>query len=127
MFTRSLTAIALAIVMGASFPSASYAQAKPDEPKKEQPQKDQPKKDDPKKEEAKKEENKEDPKKDEPKKDPKVADYEKAIKDLKRVDGSFPLYLRKKDILLELPEDKLGQIFLVQAAFDTSLDGFLLH
>jgi hypothetical protein len=108
--------------MGASYPTPSYAQEKPADPKKEQPQKD-----DPKQEDSKKDDKKEEQKKDEPKKDPKVADYEKAIKDLKRVDGDFPLYIRKKDILLELPEDKVGKIFLMQAAFDSSLDGFLLH
>lgn len=62
-----------------------------------------------------------DSKKEEPKQDPKTADYEKAIKDLKRVDGNLTFYLRKKEILLELPESKLGQILLVQASFNSGV------
>jgi len=54
-------------------------------------------------------------KKEEPKKDEKTQDYERAIKDLTRVDGPFPMYLRKKDILMEVPEGALGKLFLVQA------------
>lgn len=123
MFTRSLTAIALALVMGFSVPSPSYAQNKKDEPKKDQPKQQDKKTDEPKKDETKKEEEKPA----EPKKDPASSDYDKAVKELQRVDGSFPLYIRKKEILLELPEDKLGKIFLMQAAFDTSLDGFMMH
>jgi hypothetical protein len=75
----------------------------------------------------KKEETKAEEKKAEPKRDPKVADYERAVKDLKRVDGPFPIYVRKKDILLELPESKLGQVFLIQSTLNTALDGSLLH
>ncbi len=38
----------------------------------------------------------------------------------------MPLYMRKKEVLMELPEDKLGKIFLVQAALETGLDdGFV--
>lgn len=58
-------------------------------------------------------------KKEEPKKDPRTEEYEKAIKDLKKLEGGFTLYQRKKDILLELPESKLNELFLVQAAFHT--------
>jgi hypothetical protein len=54
--------------------------------------------------------------------DPKSAAYDAAIKDLKRIDGPFPLYLRKKEVLLEIPESRLNQPFLIQAAFNTGLD-----
>jgi hypothetical protein len=62
-------------------------------------------------------------KKEEPKQDPKVAEYEKAIKDLKRLDGNLTLYQRKKDVLLELPEAQLGKILLFQASFNTGFMG----
>lgn len=52
-----------------------------------------------------------------PKRDQKALDYEKAVKDLVKSEGAFTFYRRKKDLLLELPEDKLGKLFLVQAAF----------
>ena len=61
------------------------------------------------------------------KEDPKVAAYDAALKDLKAIEGPFRLYQRKKDILLELPEDKLGQVFLVQATLATGLDSGLMH
>ncbi len=58
--------------------------------------------------------------------DSKVSSYQSAIKDLKRIDGPMPLYMRKKEVLLELPEDKLGKLFLIQAALETGLDdGFV--
>ena len=58
-------------------------------------------------------------KKEEPKKDSKTLDFEKAVRDLKKIDGPFTFYQRKKEILLELPEDKIGKIFLIQAALNT--------
>lgn len=66
-------------------------------------------------------------KKEEPKKDPKVEAYEKAIKDLPKFEGPFTLYQRKKELLLELPEDKLGKLFCLQAAFDTGVMGDTLQ
>ncbi len=77
-----------------------------------------------KKAEDKKPEVKQEEKK-EPQKDPKVADYEKAIKDLPKFDGPFTFYTRKKDILLEIPEDKLGKNFYVEATFNTGIGIFL--
>jgi hypothetical protein len=59
------------------------------------------------------------PAKEEPKKDPRTEEYEKAVKDLTKLEGNFTLYRRKKEILLELPEANLGKLFLVQAAFNT--------
>ncbi len=58
----------------------------------------------------------------EPQKDPKVEEYEKAVKDLKKYEGNVVLYARKKEILIELPESKLGEILLVQPSFHS---GFL--
>jgi len=60
---------------------------------------------------------------DAPKPDPKIAEYEKAIKDLKRLDGNITLYQRKKEILAEIPESKLGQLLLFQASFNTGVMG----
>lgn len=67
----------------------------------------------------------EQPKKEEPKKDPKVEEYEKAIKDLKKFDGAFTLYLRKKDVLLELPESNLDKVWLMQATMNTGISSFI--
>ncbi len=66
--------------------------------------------------EAKKPEEK---KPDEKKKDPKTAEYEKAIKDLPKYDGAFTLYVKKKDILLEIPESALNKNIYFQASFNT--------
>lgn len=49
------------------------------------------------------------------KKDPKAEEYEKTVKDLPKTEGAFTFYIRKKDILLELPESKVGVLFLFQA------------
>ncbi len=68
-----------------------------------------------------------DQKKEEPKQDPKVVEYEKAIKDLKRVEGAWTLYTRKKDLLLELPESKIGKLFCLQAALNTGVMGDVLQ
>jgi hypothetical protein len=59
--------------------------------------------------------------------DAKTKAYDDAVKDLKRVDGPFPMYQRKKDLLLEIPEDKLGKIFLIQATLATGLDSAFMH
>ncbi|MBI5708202.1 MAG: zinc-dependent metalloprotease [Armatimonadetes bacterium] len=50
-----------------------------------------------------------------------AAEYDKAVKDLKKVEGPWTLYQRKKDLLLELPEAKLGQLFCLQASFNTGI------
>lgn len=98
-------------------PLPVLAQGKaPDPPKPSQAAKDQPAQDQ-KKEEPKKEE----PKKEEPKKDPKVEEYEKAIKDLTRIEGAFTFYQRKKDVLLELSESSIGKLFFVQATLNTGI------
>ncbi len=70
---------------------------------------------------------KEEPKKEEPKRDPKALDYEKAVKDLTKVEGPFTLYQRKKDLLLELPESKLGEVFCLQASLNTGVTPFMLQ
>lgn len=63
------------------------------------------------------------PAQEQPKPDPKIEEYEKAIKDLKKYEGAFTFYTRKKDILLELPESKLGQTFFFQATLNTGAGG----
>jgi hypothetical protein len=64
---------------------------------------------------------------DPPKKDEKTTDYERAVKDLKRIDGPFPIYLRRKEILLEVPEDALGKLFLIQATLATGANAMGLQ
>jgi len=58
---------------------------------------------------------------DEPKRDQKALDYEKATKDLKKYEGDFTVYLRKKDILLEIDESKLDKLFNIQGTMNTGL------
>ncbi len=60
------------------------------------------------------------------KKDP-AASYEKAVKDLERFDGPFTFYRRGSEILLELPEDRLGQTFLFQATFHTGASASIVQ
>jgi hypothetical protein len=105
---RFATFLALTASFGLGFFTNGLAQEAKPAPKQEA------KKEEPKKEEAKKEE---------PKQDPKVTEYEKAIKDLKRLEGNLTLYQRKKDILLELPESHLGKILLFQASFHSGVMG----
>lgn len=57
-------------------------------------------------------------KQDPPKRDEKAVAYEKAVKDLEKSEGAFTFYKRKKDLLLELPEDKLDKLFVIQGAFN---------
>lgn len=57
---------------------------------------------------------KQEQKKEEPKHDPKSEAYLSAVKDLKRIDGPVPIYVRKKDILVEVSEDQLGKIMLCE-------------
>jgi hypothetical protein len=110
---RTLISMAFAIVLGVGAYSPALAQkkpaAKPDPAKASQ------------KQDQKKDDSKE-TKKEEPKKDAKVEEYEHAIKDLKKLEGAFTLYQRKKEILLELPEDKLNTLFLVQASLSTGVN-----
>jgi hypothetical protein len=60
-------------------------------------------------------------------KDDDTLEYEKFVKDLKRIDGPMALYQKGKNIYLELPEAKLDKVFLIQAAFDTGLDTMFMH
>lgn len=53
------------------------------------------------------------------KKDPKVEEYEKLVKDATKFSGAFTLYTRKRDILVEIPEDKIGKMFYVQNTLST--------
>lgn len=64
----------------------------------------------------------------EPKKDDnktKVEDYEKTLKGLTRVDGPFPMYQRRKDILVEVPDSAIGKMFLVQATLGSGASTML--
>ncbi len=64
----------------------------------------------------------------EPKKDEnktKLEEYDKTLKDLKRIDGPFPMYQRKKDLLVEVPDSALGKLFLVQATLSTGASATL--
>lgn len=61
-------------------------------------------------------------KREEPKRDPKAVDYERAVKDLTKFEGAFTLYQRKKEILLELPEEKLGKVWLLTATLNTGVN-----
>lgn len=44
-----------------------------------------------------------------------IKKYEEKIKDLPKFEGEFTFYQRKQEILIELPENKLGQLFCAQA------------
>src|ERR1044072_1859852 len=61
------------------------------------------------------------PKQEEPKRDPKSVAYDTAIKDLKRIDGPFPMYLRKNDILVEISESQLGKVMLCETNLATGI------
>ncbi|MFM9872588.1 MAG: zinc-dependent metalloprotease, partial [Fimbriimonadaceae bacterium] len=54
-----------------------------------------------------------------------IKKYEEKIKDLPKFEGQFTLYQRKQEILIELPEDKLGQLFCAQATVNkgVGMDG----
>jgi len=111
-----MTSLAVALVGLSLSPAA--AQAGKQDPPKEAPKQEAPKTDAPKTDAPKAAEP---PKVEAPKPDPKIAEYEKAIKDLVKVEGPFTFYQRKKDILLELPESRLGQLFYLQAALNTGI------
>src|SRR2546421_2394949 len=104
---RILVSLACAAALGVTASTPAFAQGKKHDHKPPE------QKQDPKKEE---------PKKDEPKKDAKAEEYDHAIKDLKKYSGAFTLYERKKEILLELPEDKLSKLFLIQASLNTGVN-----
>lgn len=108
---RTLLTLSLATVLGIGGYSPALAQKKHDHakpPAQKQDQKQDQKKDEPKKEDSKK--------------DPKAEEYERVIKDLKKFSGAFNLYERKKEILLELPEDEIGKLFLMQASLNTGVN-----
>lgn len=55
----------------------------------------------------------------------KAEEYEKAIKDLKKYEGAFTFYQKKKELLLELPDTQLGKVFLIQATMGSGLSSML--
>jgi hypothetical protein len=97
-----LAALTAVFATGASAPV--YAQAAQNPPQEQQ-------KADDKKEEQK------DPKEEERKK--KAEAYEKEVKELEKIEGAFTFYRKGKDLLLELPEDKIGKLFYVQASLQS--------
>ncbi|MCH7905143.1 MAG: zinc-dependent metalloprotease [Armatimonadetes bacterium] len=100
--------LAIGIAAFSLFAGSAFATAQDADAKKEQ-------------EQTKEEEQEE---KQEEKKNPDVEKYEKAIKDLEKHEGVFTLYLRKKDLLLELPEENLEKLFLAQATLHTGFTPF---
>lgn len=109
--------LALAALIAIGLPAIVPAQKQADPPKQEQEQK---QKAAPEKTEEQKAAEK---KAEEQKK--KGDEYDKAVKDLQKIPGAFTFYIRKREVLVELPEDQLGKLFLIQAAFGTgsSADG----
>ncbi|MGV3614300.1 MAG: zinc-dependent metalloprotease [Fimbriimonas sp.] len=100
--TRTFASAALAMAFATAFTPSVYAQAPATEKKEE-------------------------PKVAAPQKDPKAEAYETFVKDMKRIEGNMPLYQRKKELFLEIPEERLGQLFLIQAALHSGLDGAFMH
>lgn len=49
----------------------------------------------------------------------KAEEFDKFVKDLKKIEGQFPMYQKGKQLFLELPEGQLGKQFLVQATWAT--------
>lgn len=99
--------LAMLAVFGVTFVSASFAQtqegtAKPTQSEEEKKKAEEEKK---KAEELKK----------------KIEEYDKFIKDLPKAEGPFTLYRKGKSLYLELPEDKLGKLFLAQVTWNTGV------
>lgn len=121
MKLNHLYGLALAVILTASLSSAAFAQDDDDDDSAPPPEL-------PKATDAKPAQEKQaDKKDDQPKRDPASLEYEKAIKDLEKSEGVFTFYKRKRDVLLELPEDKLNKIFLIQATMETGVTSFLLQ
>lgn len=116
MNTRSIFGAALALVLSAGLFTPAFAQEQEEEAKPEAQAT-----------QAKAGEKPAEKKEEQAKKDPKTAEYEKAVKDLEKTEGAFTFYKRKKDVLLELPEDKLNQMFYIQAAMQTGVNAILLQ
>lgn len=120
MNKRSIFGAALALVLSAGLFTPAFAQddddAKPQDPAAAAAAKPQDKPD-----------AKTDKKDDQVKKDPKTVEYEKAVKDLPKTAGMFTFYQRKKELLLELPEERLNQIFLIQAAMNSGVSSFMMQ
>lgn len=108
-----LTTLAALIVAGAMTLAPAWAQqTPPPDPKPADAKPAEAKKDD-KQAEAAKEEQK------------KIDDYEKAIKDLPRIEGAFTFYQKKKELLLELPEEAFDKLFLIQPTMGSGLGPML--
>jgi hypothetical protein len=119
---RSLFHLALAAVLTAGLVAPAAAQAPPAAPPSAKSAKEEPSK-----ERTGSADKQDDKKKEEEKPDPKIAEYEKAISELKKTEGPFTLYQRGRSLLLELPEERLGKPFHLQASFHTGLNAFDLQ
>lgn len=119
MNKRSIFGAALAVVLSAGLFTPAFAQDADDEAKPQDAQAAAAKPQD--------KQDKTDKKEEQVKKDPKTVEYEKAVKDLQKSSGMFTFYQRKKDVLLELPEERLNQIFLIQAAMNSGVSSFMMQ
>ncbi|MEA2554011.1 MAG: hypothetical protein QOJ65_2187 [Fimbriimonadaceae bacterium] len=117
MNIRPIFGAALALALTAGFSTRVLAQDDDEKP----PEAAQPQTD------TKAQDKKDDKKADQPKRDQKSLDYEKAIKDLPKTPGVFTFYQRKKDLLLEVPEDQLNKIFFIQAAMETGITSIFMQ
>jgi hypothetical protein len=120
--TRPLFGAALALCLSFGLAGSAFAQdAGPTKVKDDQ------KKDG--KAESKPAETKQDkaPDKKDDKEQQQANDYAKAVKDLTKKEGVFNFYQRKKDILMELPADKLNKTFLIQASMVTGITSIILQ
>lgn len=113
--TKSLLSLALAATLSVGIFSPTLAQEKKPDQKPPQAAKAEEKKPD----QAKTEEKKPELTKEQKLRKEQADDYDKAVKDLKKFEGNFTLYLRKKDVLMEIPEDKIDKVFLMQATMQT--------
>lgn len=102
MIRSSFTAIALAFAFGSTIVCPAWGQAAG--PSKTAPPAGQ------QKAEAKKEE-----------RDPQVVAYEAAVKDLERINGPVPIYIRKKEVLVELSEDQLNKIMMCETTLASGI------
>ena len=68
-----------------------------------------------------------DEKKPEEKKEQKPKNIDETVKDFQKIEGLFTFYRQKKDnkdtLYMEVPEEKLGKMFLLQATASTGLGG----
>ncbi|HVT13592.1 MAG TPA: zinc-dependent metalloprotease [Fimbriimonadaceae bacterium] len=62
-----------------------------------------------------------DQQKEEPKHDPETVAYENAVKDLTRINGPIPIYIRKKEVLVELSEGQLNKTLMCETTLASGI------